>query len=146
LRVALEMARVERVYPAFALQPIPRGPEILLGIARLAGDMVAAVDLRSRLGQPRIPLQRGQAFVLARSARRRLILVADSALGLLDIAPGDILPAPEVAPGLGKLTGVVQGQDGLLWIQDLDAFLDWEEEEAIAAALAAETPPSALNP
>ncbi|MGH7256330.1 MAG: chemotaxis protein CheW, partial [Nitrospirales bacterium] len=46
-----------------------------------------------------------------------------------------IRPPAEVLPGLGHVAGVVALADGVLLIQDLDAFLSIEEDRQLSHAL-----------
>jgi purine-binding chemotaxis protein CheW len=136
LHVGLPLHQVERVFSAVALAPAPGGPDILLGLADVAGTWVPVADLARRLGLGASRIRASQAFILVHSARRRLILVVDEVLGQREIAAEDLAPRREVIPGSGTIDLVARQEEGVIWIQDVDRFLAWEEERSIEAVLA----------
>ncbi len=132
---ALELDVVERVLPMAAVIPLPRAPEVVLGAFNLHGEVVPVVDLRRRLGLARRPFALTARFLVARAGRRRLALAVDEVAGVREVDVGAVVAPAAVLPGLRHLKGIVALADGLLLIQDLDAFLSLDEEARLAAAL-----------
>lgn len=134
-RYALRLDAVDRVYPRAAITPLPQAPEVVLGIVDVRGTVVPAVDLRRRFGLPEREERLSDQFILARTNRRRLVLVADDVLGVVELPPGAVVPSGDVVPGLAHVKGVARQPDGLVLIHDLDTFLSLDEEAALDAAL-----------
>jgi purine-binding chemotaxis protein CheW len=134
--LALAADRVERVVRAVWIIPVPEGPGVLLGIANVAGKPLPVLDTGLRMGEGPTRIHSGLIFILAQSALRRLILVADSVSGLIEGVPADFTAHDQVAPGIGRVAGMLKREDGLIWIQDPDRFLSLGEEAAIDNVLA----------
>jgi len=134
-RFALPLDAVERVVHAAEVTPLPQAPAAVLGALDVAGDILPVFDLRARLGLPARPLDPAQQFIIARSVRRRLVLVVDTAQGLIEEPEiRSVAPTPATSP---QIRGVISLADGLVLIQDLERFLDEEEQVALDAALRA---------
>lgn len=135
LSLALAADRVERVVRAALIAPSPQGPDVLLGIANVAGTLLPVFDMGLRLESAPTRVHPGHIFIITKSALRRMILVVDSVSELVDGAPGDFIAHDQLSPGISHVSGMLKREDGLLWIQDLDRFLSLEEEAVIDKAL-----------
>jgi purine-binding chemotaxis protein CheW len=134
-RYALRLAQVERVLPLVAVSPLPKAPDIALGVINLGGEVVPVLDLRRRLGFPARGYGVRAHLIAARTARRRVALPVDEALGVMEVAAGAVTPPDAVLPGTAHVAGIAALPDGLLLIHDLDAFLSLEEEAQLGAVL-----------
>lgn len=134
-RYALDSGSVERVLPMVAISPLPRAPDIALGVINVHGTIVAVVDIRRRFGLPPRAGTLGDRLLVARTARRLLALVVDEVVGVTEVPPDAITATEAVLPGIGDVAGVVPLPDGLLFIHDLDAFLSLDEEHELGRAL-----------
>ncbi len=132
---ALDLSAVERVLPMAAAVPLPRAPEIVLGALNLHGDVVPVVDARRRLGLAPRGLALTARLLVARAGRTRLALPVDEVASVREVDAGEVATPAAVLPGLRHLKGIVALADGLLLIQDLDAFLSLDEEARLTAAL-----------
>jgi purine-binding chemotaxis protein CheW len=132
---ALELEAVERVLPMAAIVPLPRAPEVVLGVLNLHGEVVPVVDIGRRLGLTARASALTARLLVARAGRRRLALPVDEVTGVKEVDAHAVAPAAAVLPGLRHLKGIVALTDGLLLIQDLDALLSLDEEVRLAAAL-----------
>jgi purine-binding chemotaxis protein CheW len=135
-RFALPLAAVERVVHAVEVTPLPKAPQIVLGVINAKGRVIPVVDMRRRFGLPVRELRLDDRFIIARTARRLVALVADAVAGIRELAPRDLANAAETLPVAGYLQGVAKLEDGLVLITDLDAFLSLDEERLLDAALA----------
>jgi purine-binding chemotaxis protein CheW len=131
-RLGLELEAVERVVAMVAIDPLPGAPEAVLGAIDVAGTVVPVYDVRRRLGLPVREYGPDASLVLARTARRMVALPADAVDGVRSV---DAVTDGE-AIGLEHIAGVAPLDDGLLLIEDLDAFLTPEEERRLAEACA----------
>jgi purine-binding chemotaxis protein CheW len=133
-RYALPLDSVERVVRAAEVTALPKAPDVVLGALDVAGDILPVFSLRRRFGLPDRALRPADQLVIARTARRRVVLLVDAALGLVD-DPGSPVDAAALAPGLEHIRGVISLPDGLVLIHDLEAFLSIDESRALDAAL-----------
>lgn len=140
-RYALPLAVVERIIRAVEITPLPKAPDIVLGLINWRGRIIPVMNLRRRFRLPERDLRLSDHFIVARTARRVVALVADAVTGIVVCRSDALTPAQEVLPRLRYLAGVVTLEDGLILIHDLDQFLSLEEEEALTAAMSELEPP-----
>lgn len=133
---ALDLTAVDRVVRAVDVSPLPAGPEVIEGMVNVGGEIVPVLSVRRRFGLPERDVRPDQALILARTSRRRVAMVADDVAGVETVesfVPREKIEAPAMA-----VRGVVQGEDGLVIIQDLEDFLLPNEDEELTAALGRE--------
>ena len=123
---ALDLSAVERVVRAVEVTPLPKAPEIVLGV----------IDVRKRFGLPPRETRLNDRFIIARTPRRNVALVVDSVAGLRKLADRDLAIAGQSLPFAEHLQGVTKIEDDLILIYDLDRFLSLEEERMLDEALA----------
>lgn len=135
-RIALPLASVRRIVRAVEVTPLPGAPPVVLGAIDMAGAIIPVLDTRRRLGLAATEVTPAQHFLIAATARRTLALVIDEPRGIIEADGAAVTEPSGIAPGLEGLRGVVALDDGLVLIQDLEAFLSLEEERALDEALA----------
>lgn len=133
---ALFLATVERVVRAVEITPLPRAPEIVLGIINVGGQLVPVVDVRRRFGLPVHELRIDDRFLIARTSRRQVALVVDSVAGIQELEAQHAQAACQGLSFAHGLNGVAKLADGLALIYDLEQFLSLDEERQLDEALA----------
>lgn len=133
-RMALALGSVERVVAMVEVTPLPHAPDVVLGAVDVAGEAVPVFDVRRRLGLDGDAYGADAVLMLAHTDRRAVAVAADAIGEVREIDPAAVAPADALAPGLEHLAGVAALDDGLLLIQDLDAFLTADEERRLALA------------
>jgi purine-binding chemotaxis protein CheW len=134
---------VDRVVRMVASIPLPRAPEIILGVVNVQGKIIPVINMRRRLGLPERKVALSDQMVIAHTARRPVALCADSVLDAITYSEEGMIEAENILPGVAYIEGVIKMKDGLIFIHDLDKFLSLEEEGFLADALenrALETP------
>src|SRR5258708_3608304 len=86
---ALDLAATERSVHAVEVTPIPNAPEVVWGTIRVHGAVVPVFNLRRRFGLPQRDIDVYDHFLLARTTKRMVALVADNVLGVVDLSSGD---------------------------------------------------------
>jgi purine-binding chemotaxis protein CheW len=132
---ALHLATVERVLSAVEVTPLPKAPEIVLGVINVQGAIIPVVNVRRRFHIPEREMRLGDQMLIARTARRVVALVADSVLKVVDVSEDDIIAPKDIVPGTSYLDGIVKLEDGIVLIHDLDKFLSLEEEAMLDETL-----------
>ena len=134
-RYALPLAQVDRVVRAVAVAPLPKAPEIVLGVVDVQGQLIPLINLRRRFHLPERDIELSDQFIIASTARRTVALVADEVTGVVEVPETQVTAAGEVVPGLEYVAGVAKQEDGLILIHDLDTCLSLDEEQALREAL-----------
>jgi purine-binding chemotaxis protein CheW len=132
---ALYLACVERIVRVVEVTPLPKAPEIVLGVVSVQGKIVPILDVRKRFSLREREIDLSDHMVVAHTARRRVALVVDSVTGIVDRSPEEIMEAEKIAPGTEYLKGVAKLDDGLVLIHDLDRFLSLDEENRLEDVL-----------
>lgn len=136
--LALPLEAVVRAFFSVEVTPLPAAPAIVAGVINYHGTIVPVVDLRVRFGESRQEIDPADRFILIRTPKRVLALVASGVTGVL--APvGVVTSAGDILPGARYISGVLPGEDRLVLIYDPDAFLSLDEESALDTALPGES-------
>jgi len=135
VRYALELQDVHRVLRAVEISPLPASPSIVKGVVNVAGNLLAVVDLRARLGLPQKPLGIDDRLLWVTAAGYDLLLPVDTVQTVQGYLPDTISPATDVPEPAPLLKGLVRLPDGVMLIQDLTGLLELPEREALAHAL-----------
>ena len=86
-RFALPLDVVIRIVRAAEITPLPRAPAIVAGAIDVAGHILPVFDLRRHLRRPGRDPGLDDHFLIAQTARRRVALIIDAALGVVDALP-----------------------------------------------------------
>ena len=130
-RYGLLLSTVARVVRMVDVTPLPKAPEIVLGVINVRGQVIPVINLRRRFRLPERAIDLADHLIVARTARRPLALIVDAAIGVLECSDRDVEPAREVLPGLDYVEGIAKLEDGLILIHDLDKFLSLDEQAAL---------------
>lgn len=134
-KCALHISTVDRVYRAVAITALPETPEIVLGIINVRGNILPAINLRSRFHLPPKALTPSAQLIVARMQRRPVALIVDSVEDVIECDEREIVSAHSILPGMEHVQGVLRLKDGMILIQDLDSLLSLEEEALMDKAL-----------
>jgi purine-binding chemotaxis protein CheW len=134
-RYALRLPQVERVVRVVEITPLPRAPEIVLGVIDVGGEVIPVVNIRQRFGLRPSPRKLSDQLVIARTSKRRLALVADMVTEMIAVGDDRWVSLAEVVPGLEHVEGIAKLEDGLILIHDLEKFLSFAEEQVLTRSL-----------
>ncbi len=137
-RYALPLSSVERVLRLVEVRPLPKAPQIGIGIINMNGKIVPVLDIRARFRLPKRELRLGDQLIIARTSIRTVAIVVDEALGVVECMPHDAVAPGEIIPGVEYVTGVLKLTEGMLFIHNLDEFLSIEENQALESAIGGE--------
>lgn len=135
-RYGLPLASVERVVRIAAITPLPKAPEIVLGVINVQGRVIAVVDVRKRFRLPQREATLSDSLIIARTPARAVALVADSVAGVVECSESETVPAQAIVPGMEYVVGVAKLSDGMVLIHDLARFLSLDEERRLDEAIA----------
>ena len=135
-RYGLPLAGVGRVVRIAEITPLPKAPEIVLGVINVQGRVIAVVDVRRRFGLPRREPTLSDSLIIARTPARAVALVADSVAGVVECTVGETVPAQAIVPGMDYVEGIAKLDDGMVLIHDLARFLSLDEGRRLDEAMA----------
>ena len=135
LRCALDIATVERIIRAVEITPLPKAPDIVLGIINIRGRVIPVLNIRKRFGLPEREISINDSLIIAETLARPVALVVDEVSGVIEYNDAAVVKPGDIVPGLEYIDGVVKLNDGLVLIHDLDKFLSLEEEQLLDQAL-----------
>jgi purine-binding chemotaxis protein CheW len=133
---ALRLASVRQVLRMVEVTPLPKAPEIVLGVVSLHGTVVPVLSIRRRVGLTDGEARLSDQLIIADAAGRIVALVVDAVIGVVERSTEEITEAESIVPGAEYVEGVARIEKGMLFIHDLDRFLSQHEESQLHRALA----------
>jgi len=134
-RYALYLSSVERILRAVEITPLPKPPEIVLGVVNVQGRIIPVVNIRRRFRLPEREMDLSDQLIIARTSKRAVALVADAVSDVIEISKEEVVAAEKVVPGMEYVEGVAKLEDGMVLVHDFDRFLSLEEEKALDGAM-----------
>lgn len=131
----LRLSQVERVIYVTDITPLPKAPEIILGVINLAGEIIPVVDVRKRFHIPSREILLSDRFIVVYTSKRKAAMLVDSVTGVIESPPAKVIGSQEILPSMEYVSGVIKLNDDLALIHDLEAFLSLEEEQALDSAI-----------
>jgi purine-binding chemotaxis protein CheW len=132
---ALPLSAVERIIHAVEITPLPKAPDIVLGVINMQGKIIPVINIRKRFRLPEREIKLRDQLIVANTSRQTVALVADEVSGVIERSEQEIISAEKIFPGMGYVKGVVKLEDGMILIHDIDKFLSLGEEKAINKAM-----------
>jgi purine-binding chemotaxis protein CheW len=136
-RYALRLSAVERVVPIVEIVPLPKAPDIVLGVINIAERVIPVVNIRRRFGLPEREISLSDQLIIAPTSKRTVALVVDRVVDVMESPKHMVVGTKRILSGVDYVEGVIKLDDGLILIHDLETFLSLEEEEALDTALKA---------
>jgi purine-binding chemotaxis protein CheW len=138
-RYALYLSVVERVIRSVEITPLPKAPEIVLGVINMQGVVIPVIDIRKLFHLPTREIDLGDQFIIARTLKRLVALTVDSVNGVYDCEKYKVADAKETYPFANYLTGITVFENHIVLINDLEKFLSLDEQQTLDKALKAVT-------
>jgi purine-binding chemotaxis protein CheW len=105
------------------------------GVINIQGDVVTVVSVRRRLGLAERSVGAADSLIVARARARRVAIIAESVLGVVERPADAVVSTNDIAPGIEHIDGVLKTNEGLVLIHDLDRFFSAGEERSLDLAL-----------
>lgn len=128
---ALRLSSVQRVVHAVEVTPLPKAPEIVLGIINMQGQVIPVFNTRKRFGLPEKEIGIRDQLLIANTSRRTVALLVDSTGGVIECSEQEVVSDETILPGVKYVEGVIKLKDGMIIIHNLDSFLSLEEEKKL---------------
>lgn len=134
-RYALPLIAVDRIIRAAYITSLPLAPDIVLGVIDVGGRVLPVFNTRRRFRLPERTIDPADHLLIARTARRNVVLVIDAAQGVFERPTTAMIDAASITPDLKAIRGVIQLEDGLVLIHDLENFLSSDEARTLDDAM-----------
>ncbi len=132
LKYAFQLSAVERVVSSVEITPLPKAPDIVLGIVNYQGLIIPVIDIRKRFRLPTKELSLEAQFVIAKTSKRLIVIVVDSVSGVYELGKSQIVDSAEAFPYTVYLSGISKIDSNIVLITHLEKFLTNEEEKILA--------------
>ena len=134
-KYALYLPVVERVVSAVEVTPLPKAPDIVLGVINFQGMVIPVVNIRRRFGLPEREIDLSDQLIIAKTSMKTVALVADAVDEVIKPESISVIDSKNITSGMEYVDGVIKLEDGLILIFDLDKFLSLEEKIILTDAL-----------
>ncbi|OGU66691.1 MAG: chemotaxis protein CheW [Stygiobacter sp. RIFOXYC12_FULL_38_8] len=131
IKYAFQLSAVERVVSSVEITPLPKAPDIVLGIVNYQGLIIPVIDIRKRFRLPTKELSLEAQFVIAKTSKRLIVIVVDSVSGVYELGKSQIVDSAEAFPYTVYLSGISKIDSNIVLITDLEKFLTNEEEKIL---------------
>lgn len=120
---AIPVERIREIVRLGAITRVPRTPDWLVGVVALRGEIVQVVDLRSRLGLPKVEATRAHRIVVIHGDDEGVAgLLVDAVKGVLRVRE------PELQPTQGQefraVSQLAPKGEGFVSVLDLDRLME----------------------
>ena len=134
---AIPLGSVHRVIRSVKLTPLPAGSNHVCGVINMHGTILPVIDTRHVLGLSPKEIELDDVYIIARTNKRTVVLIADSVDQVVEIANNQITNSIDIVPELELLSGLTRLDNDIVLIQDIEkclteedlAFIDMETAE-----------------
>ena len=113
-KFALPLPHVERIVNVIEITPLPKAPEIVIGVVNIQGRIIPVVDLRKRFRLPKREMNLNDKLILLQTSKRSVGIMVDSVVGVIEYPKQEVIIPEQILPGIEYVEGVVQLEDGLI--------------------------------
>lgn len=131
----IRLTAVERVAQVVEIAPLPKAPEVVIGVINAQEQIIPVISLRKRFDLPEREIDLSDQLIIARTKRRKLALLVNNVTQVISPVNLEFLNAEDLFPNIPYLAGVLKLAGGLLLIHDLDQFLSLDDEAALDEAM-----------
>jgi purine-binding chemotaxis protein CheW len=96
---AFRIEQIQEIVIPDRLTQLPQVPDYIEGVSNLRGTIIPVVSLRRLLNLPAVPRDAETRTIVVNVQPRIIGCTVDSVTQVLRIAPGEILPAPDMLTG-----------------------------------------------
>ena len=134
-RYALPLIAVDRIIRAAYITSLPLAPDVVLGAIDVGGCVLPVFNTRRRFRLPERTIDPADHLLIARTARRTVVLVIDRGAGGVRTPDNRHDRCGKHRAGPRAIHGVIQLEDGLVLIHDLEHFLSADEARTLDEAM-----------
>lgn len=122
-RFALTLSDVERVVRAVEVTPLPLSERYILGLVDVQGPVLMVINSRKVLGIPEKEVELSDQFIILKTSLNRVILVADSVIGVVTLAVQDLPPEKRYLKENNYIDFAARFDDSIVLVINLDKLI-----------------------
>jgi purine-binding chemotaxis protein CheW len=122
-RFALTLSDVERVVRAVEVTPLPSAERYILGLVDVQGPVLMVVNSRKVLGIPEKEVELSDQFIIVKTSLNRVILVADSVIGVVPLAVQDLPSEKRYLEENNYIDFAARFDDSIVLVINLDKLI-----------------------
>ena len=126
---------MERIVRVVEITPLPKAPQIVVGVINVHGIVIPVFNIRKRFNLPDREIELSDQLIIANSKNRKVALLVDSSPGIEELPADAIISSDKILPSMEYLQGVIKLEDEILFIHNLDEFLSLQEDRLLDEAL-----------
>ena len=123
---ALPLSETDRVLHSVQISPVPRAPEIVMGLINIRGQIVPVLNIRKLFHLAETEISLNDHIIVAKALDLPVAIAVDTVIGIRDYNKVDITTADQLYPDIEFLQGVAKLKDEVIYIYNLDKFLSSE--------------------
>jgi len=134
-RYAVDIMKVREVARYQTVSRLPRFPSFVEGVINLRGNIIPVVDMRKRLGlAPADPTKRTRIIIMS-VMEKILGAIVDEAREVVRVPRSEVKLPPKFVKAIESdyLSGVIERENGLIFILDFDRIFTSEEKAGLSA-------------
>ena len=139
LQCALPLSEIERVVYSVEINPVPRTPEIVMGLIKVRDRVIPVLNIRKLFRLVETEISLSDQIIIGEAAGLPVAMVVDRVIGIFEYSDSDITDPAQLYPDIQFLKGVAKLKDGVIYIYSLDRFLSSETVAEITPFLTADT-------
>ena len=97
---ALQLSAVARIVRVVEVTPLPKAPEIVLGVVNLQGRIIPVFNIRRRFRLPERELNLSDQLIVAHTSARTVGPVVDTVKGVVELPGRELVGAQHILPEL----------------------------------------------
>lgn len=132
----IDILKVQEIKGYSAITYIPNTPPHIKGVMNLRGTVIPVVDLRVKFSMPAVEYNKFTVIIVVTVGEKILGLVVDAVSDVLNIARGDVRPAPDFGARVDTkfISGVASLNDRLAVLLDIQKLLSEDDLAALSGS------------
>ena len=128
---ALDINQVREVTRLKKITPVPDAAGFVEGVISLRGKVATLINLRSKLGFEKIPLNRSMRIIVTQIEGRIIGMIADSVTEVVDIQKENVTEPDKALSEAQYLTGIAKIGNQIILVANVEKLLSGEDKASI---------------
>jgi len=133
----IEILKVQEIIRLMTITEVPNSPEFVEGVINLRGRVIPVIDLRIRLGLPKIEHSNSTRIIVVEINDTTIGFIVDAVSEVLRIPQNITEAPPPIATGVDTeyITAIGKLEDRLIILLDLEKILSLTEKDEFKKAI-----------
>ncbi|MGL1891376.1 MAG: chemotaxis protein CheW [Spirochaetaceae bacterium] len=125
---AISLFSVVRIVRSVEITPLPKAPDIILGLINLKGQILPVINVRKRFDYPIKEIELSDKLIILQTSDLNCAFLVTGVEGILEVSDEDVVAPGEIFCGMEYVQGVIRQEKGIIIIHQLDKILSGQEE------------------